>query len=386
MLKIGLIARPNAGIWGGDFQALAQLKEGLTQLGQKVVMGESAYDVIEADVAILSNTTIDQRENMDVLLRNQIPYLYLCIHEDAIQYYPASQGLAYYIRKCVEGESERGISFTLERLWDNPEVIFYFSVPAFRDAYFNVDVMKHARYCVANSETEARTIRRDCPVARTALVRSSGHLWTDAEGDDGFFEELGLERGGYLLQVGRLETRKNQLATLLATRDVEMPLVLVATQGPQSWYEQLCVEVALKYRRGPTLIVSQNMASMEKGTVRVVQMPGGKKMPSGFMQKVFKHARLYVHPAFYELPGFVFFEALRYGVPMIASEWCTIRDYFTGVGEDVRYVLPYDLPALERAVKQMLGKGRQEKGELELCLQRTQLDFANDFLTLIRQC
>ena len=43
----------------------------------------------------------------------------------------------------------------------------------------------------------------------------------------------------------------------------------------------------------------------------------------------YQNAGLYLHPAFYELPGYVYLEAAKLGTPTIATEWSTLSDYFT---------------------------------------------------------
>ncbi|MBS0654057.1 MAG: hypothetical protein JSR39_11100, partial [Verrucomicrobia bacterium] len=210
--------------------------------------------------------------------------------------------------------------------------------------------------------------------------------WIDENEDsmDGFFDALGLEGKPYLLQVGRMETRKNQLATLLATRDLDMPLVLIAVESHQGWYEKLCVETAVHFRKAPTLIISQNLPAFESGAMKVVPMPDGKIMPRAFMKRAFEKARLYVHPAFCELPGFVFFEAIKNGVPIVASEWCTIQDYLVNSGPDnIRYVLPFHIADLESKVKQFLSAEPKKVFVSEPCLKRSTLEYAQEIVNLM---
>lgn len=381
-MHIGLVCRSNSSLWGGDLQLLLRLKDALEQMGHRVTLGASAYDVLVADVVLLTNSMIYQMDNMEMLLRNKVPYFVLCFHEDIIQYYLPSNGFAQYVKKCMEGSSD----YSIERLYENPHAVYYFSDLFPRGYYFIFDLLKSAQCCIANSAMEERTIRRDCPFAKTAVVSLPHAEWIEEDdGGESFFDALGLQDRPYLLQVGRLETRKNQLASLIATRNLGLPLVLVAPESHQGWYEQLCVEAAVHFRKAPVLILSQNLSAFEKGAVRVIPMPGGKLLPKVLMHKLYEKARLYVHPSFCELPGFVFFEAMKKGVPIVASEWCAIQDYLVNAGpEDIQYVLPFDVASLQRKVEQFLMITPKKNAVSEPCFERSTLEYAQDIVAIIR--
>jgi glycosyltransferase involved in cell wall biosynthesis len=419
-MHIGLILRSNSSLWGGDMQLLLRLKDALVHMGHHVIIGTTGYDVLLADVVLLTNLMIYQKDIMEMLLHNKIPYFVLCFHEDITQYYLPSNGLPNYVKKCIEGVPD----YSIDRLYENPHAVYYEEVAKLqfcaksalfaqdppsaqiasshassetisyfsdffpRGYYFIFDLLKSAQCCIANSKMEERTIRRDCPFVQTAVIPLPHAEWLGDKEDPlkGFFDALGLQGKPYLLQVGRLETRKNQLATLLATRNMDIPLVLIAVESHQGWYEKLCIETAVRFRKAPTLIISQNLPAYENGPVKVIPMPDGKIMPKAFMQTVFDNARLYIHPAFCELPGFVFFEAIKNGVPIVASEWCTIQDYLVHSGpENIQYVLPFHIAALESKVEQFLSVEPKKVHVPEPCLKRSTLDYAQEIIDLIEQ-
>ncbi|MBX3718136.1 MAG: hypothetical protein KF898_00645 [Parachlamydiales bacterium] len=425
-MHIGLVCRSNSSLWGGDLQLLLRLKDALEQMGHRVIMGTTGYDVLLADVVLLTNLMIYQKDIMEMLLHNKIPYFVLCFHEDITQYYLPSNGLANYVKKCIEGVPD----YSIERLYENPHAVYYEEVAKLqfwaksalfsqnplsaqiassqldpdarassetisffsdffpRGYYFIFELLKNAQCCIANSKMEERTIKRDCPFVRTAVVPLPHAQWIEEKEDplDNFWDALELQNRPYLLQVGRMETRKNQLATLLATRDLDIPLVLIAVESHQGWYEKLCIETAVHFRKAPTLIISQNLLAFESGPVKVIPMPNGKIMTKAFMQRVFENARLYIHPAFCELPGFVFFEAIKNGVPSVASEWCAIRDYLVNSGpENIQYVLPFHIADLESKAKQFLSAEPKKAFVAEPCLKRSTLEYAQEIVAIMEQ-
>ena len=81
------------------------------------------------------------------------------------------------------------------------------------------------------------------------------------------------------------------------------------------------------------------------------------------MASAFKNAAVYCHPAFYELPGLVYLEAIQRGIATVASKWSAIKDYFIDessgkymLEDRVEYVLPYDIKELEAAIKKQLDR------------------------------
>src|ERR1700687_2414991 len=105
------------------------------------------------------------------------------------------------------------------------------------------------------------------------------------------------------------------------------------------------MEAIQRWRKGPTLLLSQTLPEGQLGSLRILPMPGREKLSTSMLQSAFAHAGLHLHPAFYELPGATYFESAILGVPTIASTWTTIDEYFLDpqLDERIEYSLPYDL-------------------------------------------
>jgi hypothetical protein len=360
-MKIAIISRSNHDVkWGGDLRALELIHQGMLEIDVEARLLPNIYDVTDEDHIILSNTVHDLRGDSAIASLMQKSYSVIGFHENFIQYFGAATGFYTFVALSAGGEEDLGIPLSIEMLKENPDIAYYYAAPPKKCGLVNFSVMQNAKACIANSPTERATMLRDCPSCNAQSVFWPPGLATDFSHDfsDDFLKITGLKSKEYILQVGRLEFRKNQLATILATKDLDIPLVFIATKGNLSWYEEMCIKAAMLYRKAPTIIVAQAIAPIERGAVKVIPMPEGKKLPIKTLQGALFHAALNLHPAFQELPGFTYLESLKLGVPTIASSWTTINDYLQGDCMDglIQYSAPHDLKTIERLVIDMLGK------------------------------
>lgn len=354
-MNVGIAIRENHAVWGGDLKVVYDLKSGLEQLGCKITVSDTVLSLLEEDFILLTNSTRDQRSHYDLLQLYRKPYGLLSFHEDPIQYALPCFGFANYVEKSLEGYVENGVPFTLDRLLVTPQIVHYFGFLPMRSPYYNFEVMEKAKFCLVDSPTEEKALKRDCPQAKSIIVPlSPGFSSREYQDEFSDFAKLNCD---YVLQVGRFETRKNQLGSILAMRDIPDLLVFITTKTHQPWYEKICLSAILSYRTHPTLIISETLESGQKGPLTVIKMPEGKKLSSDLLASAYAHANLYLHPAFSETPGFIFFEAAKAGIPVIASEWCTIKDL--NMKGPIEYPCPYDVNAIEKSIKALIGKRRR---------------------------
>jgi len=386
-VKIGIVTRPSEEQWGGDLRALYTMRDGLRSLGHEVQTAPDAGRLLGCDFVFLSNTCLDQRQNHARLARAGRPFGVIGFHEDFIGYAPACFGFERYVESHLRGVRDGGFAFALERLLESPEIVHYFSGPPGRYALNNYEVMRNARVCIANSPTEERTMRRDCPAARTRVVLLTAGLaegWSGARSDE-FLRLTGLARGEYILQVGRLEPRKNQLGSVLATRELDTPLVFVATSLRRS-YRKSFLRAVKRYRRARTLLVCPARRAARDGALEVVPMPRGGRLSESCLRSAYQNAGLHLHPAFHERPGYTVLESVKLGVPTVASRWTPIRDYFEHGGSAdadglVDYVTPHHLGEIEQSTRKMFG--RLARPSTNAIFSRTDRDLAAELLRAI---
>ena len=248
----------------------------------------------------------------------------------------------------------------------------------------NKQLIESCDVVVLNSKHELRTMTRDYPNANGKVVYWTPGFadeWTDVN-DNSFCDQYDLTPGEYMLQVGRIKTRKNTIGTILATQNMTTPLVLIGNKGGQRWYRDIAVE-CIKRRKGPTIIVSDYIQSQTSGRVTIynTQQQFGGKLPTSLLKSAFASAAVNVHPAFYELPGYTYLEAAAVGTPSVGGEWCSISEY--GLGDLVKTCCPYDLDSIRKAIDFQLNNKPTTKPQDVKFLSRTKADVARDLIKLL---
>ncbi|MCC6952638.1 MAG: tetratricopeptide repeat protein [Deltaproteobacteria bacterium] len=193
----------------------------------------------------------------------------------------------------------------------------------------------HAGALIPTGEHEKAALLRDYPNTKRVEIYHCG-CDVSAAADDGskFRKEYGVS--DFVLCVGRLEWRKNQIMLLKALEESDLPIVFLTggfTYQPQ--YE----EVARRFKR--------------KGRTHFI----GKVSPE-MLASAFAASRCHVLPSWYELPGLVNIEAARYGTNIVVTDYGTIRDY---MGDDAFYCQPDEPTSIHDAVIAAYHAPRNER-------------------------
>lgn len=385
MKSIGIVTRPNDNQWGGDLKALYTIRDGLQSIGHQVNVAGDVKHLLGNDIVLLSNTCLDQTQAHHLLKKNNKQYSIIGFHEDFIKYFGVSMGFTQYISNMLLDQKDGAFNFELERLLESPEIVRYYSSLPVKSTLFNYDVLRDARTCIANSEQEKNTMLRDCSTCNAQVVKWSPGFadeWSD-EIDDQFLKDFNLQHKQFILQVGRFETRKNQLATILATRDIDIPVVFVATKGYQPWYDKLVAMCIKKYRKHRTLIISDYLHTQTINNVEIYNTKEmyNDKLPTAMLKSAFHHATVNAHPAFYELPGYTYLEAASVDTVSVAGEWCSINDY--ELKDLINPCSAYDINSIQRSIEFCINNKHQTKSQDVSLLSRTKTDVAEDIIKLI---
>ncbi len=248
-----------------------------------------------------------------------VPYVITSLYEDWPSFYNPMQSIFTALEAYINAGQPSGH-------WDELRVAAL-SVPA-HEPLNNLFAAQHAARLLVTGEREAAAIRRDFP---GAAATSSCFLGCDitpfGEPREKVAEEFIRATGlcDFVLCVGRLETRKNQLMLLKALEESDLPVVF-ATGGftYQPAYEASCR--AFK-RKGRTFFL-------------------GRQSPE-LLRSMFAAARVHALPSWYELPGLVSLEAAAYGAQVVATDLGTLRDY---LGDQAFYANPGDDSSILNAV------------------------------------
>lgn len=374
--------------WTGELKAIQDLQEGLKLFGHDSFVTTYPYEACAADAIFFIGTATDHNPDLHLMQILKRDYGSVSFHEDKLLFTGASYGFFHYVQGILEQRTEKDHRFALEDLIERPHLIFYFDEMKLYNALTNYEFLKNARVIIAESHTEDRTLQRDVPGCNSQVVYwTSGHTYDlEQMPDDAFLRYTGLKSGSYILQTGRFELRKNQLATLLATKDLDIPVVFIAMPNCNPTYEKLFLAAAAKWRKAPTIVISQHLTKEHSsGHLQVIPTPNGEILTKGLLLSAFSHAGLHLHPSFYELPGYTYLETARFGIPTIASQWSSLKDYFTDdsgrytLDDRVEYALPYDLGALKKLVEKKFGQ-KYPQEPLHPIFLRGVKDVARDFL------
>lgn len=373
--------------FAGDTQALRILIDGLSKMGHEGFISNSIDDAASADHVFLCNVCVDLNPFYEIMHMLKRPYAVIPFHEDFLLYSATAGGFFGYVENALASKDDD----CLEKLLETPEIVRYFPIAPKRHAMVNFDVIKNSTFCLANSPTEARTIKRDCPLAvpKVVLLTSGQVEKSDYPYSDSFLRLLGVEKGGYILQVGRMELRKNQLASILATRKLDIPLVFICTAVREIYmpYINACLNAIRRWRtRAPTYILSSDMDDLDDGNLHIRHIPGG--LSNEQLVSAYQNAALNLHPAFYETPGYTYLESAKLGIPTVASNWGTIKDYFvdpkTGeysLDERIRYCNPHRINEMEKLI--LLQLGRKFEPSTHPIFHRKSEDAARELLKLV---
>lgn len=375
---------------GGNF-LINILAENLKQFGHSIVISENINELVDSDFVILPRSYEKKDPFYPLVELLKKPYCYIPFHDDYIKFCGLQKSFFCYVTALALGKEAPGMS--LEKLLEIPEIIHYHEFMPNNSHLVFYPIYKNAQFCLANTPTEKKTIIKDCPQANVETIfLSAGQLANSSFTYSKKFLNLLPEvtERSYILQVGRFSYKKNQLASILATRNLDIPLVFVSSDilDSEMEYFHSCLLTIKKYRRAPTYIITTKVPSYSEEKLHIINLANNKIIDQEMLASAYQNAGLYLHPAFSELPGYVYLEAAKIGTPIVASSWATINDYFIKDGkylldDRIEYVVPYHINQIEEAIKKQFG--RNLKPSNHPILQRSHTDFAKDFDLVLRK-
>lgn len=197
------------------------------------------------------------------------------------------------------------------------------------------EMLALADHVIFLSEAERKalaTIGAVVPADRSSLVYNPVDAAHWQNGDPALFRETylnGLPTADYVLCLGRIEPRKNQLGLARAMRDLPLHLVLVGHEGDPDYAARI------RQQSGSQVLM-------------VGRLPHETRM----LQSALKGARAFALPSWAEGASLAVLEAAAAGVPLILSDRSSEREYF---GDLARYCHPGDLDGLRRALCEILA-------------------------------
>ncbi len=329
-LKVLMQMRPNALTQrGGDTVVMERITEGLRMNGHEVVLDlDEKIPLDSFDIVHLYNFAtpeVTQRQAKRAVEANR-PFIVTTMYEDWPFFFSPMVETFLPLEKYVQTGQQKG---SWLEIWNDRE-----RIPE-AEKQDNSYTAFHAEALVGTGSTETIALHRDYPGSKLITDYRCGCEVSNETPDPEMFRRFsGLK--DFVLCVGRLEWRKNQLMLLKALEESDLPLVL-ATGGftYQADYEALCRKFT---RKGKTLFLP--------------------KIEPELLASAFAASTVHVLPSFFELPGLVSLEAAKYGTNVVVSDYGTIRDY---LGDDGIYCKPDDPESILSAVMEGWNRPHTDK-------------------------
>ena len=188
-----------------------------------------------------------------------------------------------------------------------------------------------------NARAEGNDLVRECGVdpARVHFVPNAVEAEAQDASPDPFYQQYNVR--DFVLCVGRVEPRKNQLRLIRALRGSGMFLVIVDPVHPDH----------ADYR-------AQCRREMGKDALYV------QSLSNDMLKSAYAAARVHALPSFFETTGLVSLEAALQGCNVVANDQPHTREYF----EDMAW---YCNPADPRSIRQAIEAAFQAPFKSELC-------------------
>jgi tetratricopeptide (TPR) repeat protein len=288
---------------GGDTVVMQRLVEGLEKEGIDAVLDvEEKEDVKNYDLVHLFNFAIKEVTEAHArdCVQKQVPYVVTTLYEDWPKFY--NQMAQMYV--ALDAYVTHGQP--VDR-WDELEIAAKAVTPS--AAWDNSFSANNAEVLIATGLNEEESLFRDYPSAKKIVSISLGcEVSKERDGGELFRKRFGIDN--FILSVGRLEWRKNQLMLLKALEDTDHTIVFAASSFTyQEKYSLLCKNFK---RKGKTIFL--------------------ERLSPEELASAYQAANMHVLPSWFELPGLVTLEAGRYGTPVVVSDSGSTRSYVEDFG------------------------------------------------------
>jgi glycosyltransferase involved in cell wall biosynthesis len=288
----------------GDSIQLLNTKKCLEQLGLDVDISVNTNAYLETyDVVHIFNTTRIAETYNFVLnaLQQRKPIALSTIYWDVSEYY----------------NNTRSPKSKLE-IWNR-------AYPLRKYAMDKADIL------LPNSMAEMQLIKERYGVNTTYEIVPNGADADFAKADASDFVNAHAIYN-FVLCVGRLSPRKNQLALIKAMRDIDIPLVLIGSVS-DGRYAQKCLSAGNK----------------------VYYMPF---MPQQKLASAYAAAKVHAQPSFFETPGLASLEAAMAGCNIVITDRGGTNEYFNDMAW---YCNPNDINSIEAALLDALSVPKSKR-------------------------
>lgn len=313
---------------GGDKIQILKTKGALESLDVTVRLSSGRVrDLTDIDVVHLFNPSQVSAEVLRQLKLHRLPLVVSTIHWDMREYYQAMFSVNREYLKLKP-----------------PHFLQYYLTSQFRAALYHYawdpyvkrrlqTMFRFADLLLPNSVAEARLIERDfgIPANRFSVVVNGFDPLLARQAAPGRFAPRHRLKD-FILCVGRIEYRKNQLALIQALMDFPAPLVFIG-KAFDPGYTALCKKLGQK--RGKTLFIDH--------------------LEQRELYDAYADAKVHALVSWYETPGLASLEAGALGKNLVVSRRGCTEEYFGTLAE---YCEPNRGQSIRTAIERAWAKGK----------------------------
>jgi len=224
---------------------------------------------------------------------------------------------------------QRGLPLVVSSsLWITPQTADQYPIDEIRAQLSLADVV------VTNSDTESDLLANVLALPRDrfkAVMNGFDSRFLRPPDPELFRTSFGIT-GPFILNVGNIEPRKNQLALVRALAGHPLPLVLIGRQRDGTYASTVFSEGGEKLRY---------LGALDHSDPRLAS--------------AFAACAAFVLPSTLETPGLAALEAAAAGAPVVVTSEGSTRDYF---GSYAEYVDPCNPQDIRRGMESALTRGR----------------------------
>lgn len=314
-------------------------------------------EFLKSDLIIICNARAYLPEIQKLCLSCNKPFATIPFFEEQKLYWPCAKQFMLAIANIITQKSPQDKIQKLN--------IGQFQKPPFKtieNHYSNKPVYENALFNLTNATKEAKSLKTFAPKSTVEIIQLSCGIVKNQyyPPNHEFLKKTGLKKGEYIIQVGRIDSRKNHIASVISSRNHKAPLVFIFSQYMKINLELLILTINAFRRDKQTIFVTNKSIDVNQPHIQVVKLK--QPMTDEFIISAYQNAALNLHPAFYELPGYTYLEAAKLAIPSVASSWGSIKDYFTDkngnytLDKRISYSLPYDIHTLEKRIIEQFGQ------------------------------
>ncbi|ANW94965.1 hypothetical protein AXE80_01060 [Wenyingzhuangia fucanilytica] len=203
-----------------------------------------------------------------------------------------------------------------------------------------IRLWSNAAYVLPNTTSEESQILNYAN-ARTSIVRNCiDEEYINAAVDKTLLpDKIKILKGNFVLNIGRIEERKNQLRLAIACEKLSIPLVLIGPNNKDNYYDKL----------------------MEFDNVIYL----GEIWNTSVKKTIINECRLFALPSLLETPGIVAIEAKFLRKKIVITQEGIGTGYFDDYKE-IQTINPHSENEIYSAIKNMLVETKESINEVEV--------------------